>query len=57
VNPLLFIFCVPVFTARQITTRQVRDSAIAAAVGWHLLQEIGIYAVGHDERITRRVRG
>jgi hypothetical protein len=39
VNPLPFIFCVPVFAARQITTRQVGDGAIAAAISWQLLQK------------------
>jgi hypothetical protein len=49
-------FCIPVFTARQITTSQLRDGAIAAAIGWQLLQEIGIHAVAHGERVLRRVR-
>jgi len=47
VNALLFIFAFRVLTAREISTRQVRGGAIAAAINWQLLQVIGTYAVGH----------
>ncbi len=47
VNALLFIFAFRVLTAREISTRQVRGGAIAAAITWQLLQVIGTYAVGH----------
>jgi len=47
VNALLFIFAFRVLTAREISTRQVRDGAIAAAITWQLLQVIGTYAIGH----------
>jgi uncharacterized BrkB/YihY/UPF0761 family membrane protein len=47
VNALLFIFAFRVLTAREISTRQVRGGAIAAAIIWQLLQVIGTYAVGH----------
>jgi membrane protein len=48
VNALLFIFAFRVLTAREISTRQVRAGAIAAAIIWQLLQVIGTYAVGHS---------
>jgi membrane protein len=47
VNALLFIFTFRVLTAREISTRQVRGGAIAAAITWQLLQVVGTYAVGH----------
>jgi membrane protein len=47
VNALLFVFVFRVLTARQISTRQVRAGAIAAAITWQLLQVVGTYAVGH----------
>jgi membrane protein len=47
VNALLFIFAFRVLTARAISTRQVRDGAIAAAITWQLLQVVGTYFVGH----------
>jgi membrane protein len=47
VNALVFIFVFRVLTVREISTRQVRGGAIAAAIIWQVLQVIGTYALGH----------
>jgi membrane protein len=50
INAVLFIFAFRVLTAREISTRQVRGGAIAAAITWQLLQVAGTYFVGHELR-------
>lgn len=50
INTVLFVIVFRVLTARDISFRQVRDGAIAAAVIWQLLQLIGSYYVGHKLR-------
>lgn len=46
-NVVLFITAFRVLTARDVSIRQVRGGAIAAAIGWQLLQTIGTYFVSH----------
>ena len=48
VNAVLFVVAFQLMTAQQITVGQVRGGALAAAVGWQLLQEAGTYYVGHQ---------
>ncbi|MDQ1721758.1 MAG: hypothetical protein QOI26_1492, partial [Pseudonocardiales bacterium] len=48
VNAVLFVVAFQLMTAEQITIDQVRGGALAAAVGWQLLQEIGTYYVSHE---------
>jgi YihY family inner membrane protein len=48
VNAVLFVVAFQLMTAQQITVSQVRGGALAAAVCWQLLQEVGTYYVGHQ---------
>lgn len=48
VNALLFMLAFRVMTAGDITIQQVRPGALAAAVLWQGLQEVGTYYVGHE---------
>ncbi len=46
-NVLLFIVAFRVLTAREVSVREVRAGAVAAAVGWQILQTVGTYFVSH----------
>jgi membrane protein len=48
VNAVLFMVAFQLMTAEQITLAQVRGGALAAAVCWQLLQEVGTYYVSHE---------
>jgi len=48
VNAVLFVVAFQLMTARQITVREVRNGALAAAIGWQLLQELGTYYISHQ---------
>jgi YihY family inner membrane protein len=48
VNAALFVVAFQLMTAEQVTARQVRGGAIAAAVCWQILQEVGTYYVAHE---------
>ncbi|MEP6598361.1 MAG: YihY/virulence factor BrkB family protein [Actinomycetota bacterium] len=50
INALLFIVVFRMLTAREISFRQVRSGAIAAALIWQVLQLVGGYYVGHKLR-------
>ena len=47
VNAGVFILAFRISTARNLTVRQVIPGAVAAAVGWQLLQSFGAVYVGH----------
>ena len=47
-NAVLFMVAFQLMTAEHITLGQVRGGALAAAVCWQLLQEVGTYYVGHQ---------
>jgi hypothetical protein len=48
VNAVLFVVAFQLMTAEHITASQVRGGALAAAVCWQVLQQIGTYFVGHE---------
>ncbi len=48
VNAALFVLAFRLMTAEQVTVDQVRGGALAAALGWQLLQEVGTYYVSHQ---------
>lgn len=48
VNAVLFVVAFQLMTAEHVTASQVRGGALAAAVGWQVLQQIGTYFVGHE---------
>jgi YihY family inner membrane protein len=48
VNAVLFVVAFQLMTAEHVTARQVRGGALAAAVCWQVLQQIGTYYVGHE---------
>lgn len=48
INAVLFVVAFQLMTAEHITVDQVRGGALAAAVCWQLLQEVGTYYVGHE---------
>jgi membrane protein len=48
VNAVLFVVAFQLMTAEHVTVDQVRGGALAAAVCWQLLQEVGTYYVGHQ---------
>jgi YihY family inner membrane protein len=48
VNAVLFVVAFRLMTAEHITADQVRGGALAAAVCWQLLQEVGTYYVAHE---------
>lgn len=50
VNIVVFILAFRVSTARSLTVRQVAAGAVAAAVGWQLLQSFGAVYIGHVVR-------
>ncbi len=50
VNIVVFILAFRVSTARSLTVRQVAPGAVAAAVGWQLLQSFGAVYIGHVVR-------
>jgi membrane protein len=50
VNIVVFILAFRVSTARGLTMRQVAAGAVAAAVGWQLLQSFGAAYIGHVVR-------
>jgi uncharacterized BrkB/YihY/UPF0761 family membrane protein len=47
VNAGVFILAFRISTARNLTVRQVALGAVAAAVGWQLLQSFGAVYIGH----------
>ncbi len=47
-NVVLFTAAFRVLTARDVSIRQVRGGAIAAALGWQVLQTVGTYFVSHQ---------
>lgn len=47
INVLLFLAAFRLLTARPVSVAQVRDGALAAAIGWQVLQLLGTYFVGH----------
>ncbi|MGN6415725.1 YihY/virulence factor BrkB family protein [Flexivirga sp.] len=50
VNVLLFVAAFRLLTVRDVTSRQVLPGAVAAAIGWQVLQTIGTYLVGSKLR-------
>ena len=48
VNAVLFVVAFQLMTAEHITVDQIRGGALAAAVCWQLLQEVGTYYVAHE---------
>jgi YihY family inner membrane protein len=50
VNVGLFLIGFRVLTARPVSFRQLRPGAIAAAIGWQILQVVGTYLVEHELR-------
>lgn len=48
VNAVLFVAAFRLMTAEQITAKEVRGGALAAAVCWQVLQQIGTYYVAHE---------
>jgi YihY family inner membrane protein len=49
-NAGLFLAVFRMLTARQVSTRQVVPGAVTAAVGWQLLQWVGVWFVSHELR-------
>ena len=49
----LFLLAFRALTARQVPTRDLRVGAVAAAVGWQVVQLLGTYFVTHALRGTR----
>jgi membrane protein len=47
VNAGVFILAFRISTARNLTVRQVALGAVAAAVGWQVLQSFGAVYIGH----------
>lgn len=48
VNAVLFMVAFQLMTAEHVTPSQVRGGALAAAVCWQVLQQVGTYFVGHE---------
>jgi membrane protein len=46
-NTAMLVFAFRVATTRDVTTRQVLPGAVAAAIGWQLLQTFGVTYVTH----------
>lgn len=57
VNLGLFLTAFRLLTARDVSLAQVRNGAIAAAVGWQVLQTVGTYFVGHKLRGSSEAYG
>lgn len=57
VNIAMFMFAFRVLAAREVATRDLRVGAIAAGVGWEVLQLLGTYLVGHVLKGTRETYG
>lgn len=57
VNIAMFMLAFRVLTARQIPTRQLRVGAVAAGIGWEILQLLGTYLVSHVLKGTRESYG
>jgi membrane protein len=47
VNAVVFVFAFRIATARPLTVRDVAPGALAAAIGWQLLQTFGVTYVSH----------
>jgi hypothetical protein len=52
VNAGVFILAFRISTARNLTVRQVALGAVAAAVGWQVLQSFGAVYIGHVVKIA-----
>jgi uncharacterized BrkB/YihY/UPF0761 family membrane protein len=47
VNVCVFVFVFRIATVRKVTIRDVLPGAVAAAIGWQLLQSFGVVYVNH----------
>ena len=47
INAVVFVFAFRIATARPLSVRDVAPGAVAAAIGWQLLQTFGVAYVGH----------
>lgn len=56
-NALLFLSAFRFLTAQHIPFRHLVPGAVAAAVGWQLLQVVGTFYVGHSLRHASQVYG
>jgi YihY family inner membrane protein len=56
-NVGLFLLAFRALTAKQVPTRDLRVGAVAAGVGWQVVQILGTYFVTHALRGTREAYG
>jgi membrane protein len=56
-NLLLFVAGFRMLTARSIGFRSLVPGAVAAAIGWQILQAVGGYYVGHSLKFASQVYG
>ncbi|MGI8695565.1 MAG: YihY/virulence factor BrkB family protein [Mycobacteriales bacterium] len=57
VNAAVFVFAFSIATARRVSVRDVAPGAIAAALGWQLLQSFGVVYVSHVVRNASSTNG
>jgi len=56
-NGLLFVFAFRFATTRELSVRDVLPGAVAAAVGWQLMQSFGVVYVSHVVRHASATNG